>query len=341
LLVLLSSAHSPRYREDILRCLAAPVGSEVQFRYDKQWIVEDLLEKVTPHLASGGVVGAVCYIDLDGEGVLTMIPVRAVEVTRIHMHGRSVSLVLKMGGIHYADPTIFTKETFAASGSLSPQKHGVNISGKYFFEVSTMPSSLKTGFTVGDWEKAVTLLRDQPAFKDEPFYWTTIGILQEGGAIDSNRLGVWPEQPLTREFDVLIYHYLPKPSPRIDSKLSVTGGGALEPSGPAEVDIDSRYDLKRWRFLPKPNSYGSRETWLRIRTADRWNLDLRIRIKGPFGATLIKAVVAGTLIAIPTVVSAMTQKDITVTAKLWVAAVSLVAGVLAACAVVFSIEKLA
>jgi len=36
--VCLSSGSSARYREDILRALAMPVGSRLQFRYDQKWV---------------------------------------------------------------------------------------------------------------------------------------------------------------------------------------------------------------------------------------------------------------------------------------------------------------
>ena len=44
--ILLSSASSVQYREDVLRCLAASIGSHLQFRYDKKWVAVGILEKI-------------------------------------------------------------------------------------------------------------------------------------------------------------------------------------------------------------------------------------------------------------------------------------------------------
>ncbi len=54
--LLLSSAARPRYREDILRCVAAPVGGTIQFRYQKKWIACDSLKSLN------GKDGLVCYM---------------------------------------------------------------------------------------------------------------------------------------------------------------------------------------------------------------------------------------------------------------------------------------
>lgn len=341
MLILLSSAHSPRYREDILRCLAAPIGSIVQFRYDKRWIANELVDRVERGELALPSSGIVCYVDLQGAGPLTMIPVRSVRVERINVHGRTVSIGLRMKEFNYAEPVVFTKELFDLSGNVSPQKINDEVEGKYLFEVDSLPVSLKTGQTVGDWEEVVVLLRDQAAFADEPFFWTVVGAHLEGSKMDSNVFSEWPQKPISDPFDLLVYHYQPKPGPRIDSKLTISTGSSLERSGPSEIDIDSRYDLKRWRLYPEPSGYSARETWIRIRTADRWNLDLSVTVKGPFGRTLAKAVVAGALIAVPSIITILTQKDVSETMRMVISGVSLVSGILAASAVVFSIEKLA
>jgi hypothetical protein len=45
MLMLLSSCKRKRYRDDILRCLAAPKGTRVQFRYTQDIIEESIWEK--------------------------------------------------------------------------------------------------------------------------------------------------------------------------------------------------------------------------------------------------------------------------------------------------------
>jgi hypothetical protein len=44
--VLLSSDHSPRYKQDILRCLASPVGADIQFRYDRALLSDSVRRQI-------------------------------------------------------------------------------------------------------------------------------------------------------------------------------------------------------------------------------------------------------------------------------------------------------
>jgi hypothetical protein len=60
--VLLSSGAQKRYRDDILRCMAAPVGSIIQFRYNREIVGKSILQKPD---AVHGKQGIVCNLDLE------------------------------------------------------------------------------------------------------------------------------------------------------------------------------------------------------------------------------------------------------------------------------------
>jgi hypothetical protein len=86
LLFLLSSDASPRYKQDILRCLAAPIGTSVQFRYDKIYIPGDLFKKLSDEAAQFPMGGIVCSVASTGHGVLPIVPIRTVKVQKPRIH---------------------------------------------------------------------------------------------------------------------------------------------------------------------------------------------------------------------------------------------------------------
>jgi hypothetical protein len=336
--ILLSSASSAQYREDILRCLAAPVGSRLQFRYDKKWVAEGILERIKKGTLGASASGIVCWVDMEGKGPLRMIPVRAVKILHVNMHGRSLSVLLEMSELHYADPSSFTSEVFALSGNASPQVKSEKPEGKYFFEISTLPPSLRTGSTIGDWEELVSLLREEKPFQEEAFFWVALGMETEGTHLDTEVLSKWSTEPISKPFDLLVYHYQPRQARAVESKLAVMTSSDLATIDPPELAVDSRYDLKRWRFEPVRDQYRARDGWIRIRTNNKWDLDLDIRVKSSWGRGVFKSAVAGVLIAIPSILSIFTQKDVTIETQLILSGISVIAGFLAAAAVVFGFE---
>lgn len=340
MLILLSSTSAARYREDVLRCLAAPLASHVQFRYRRSLISDELLDR----LESGKLVGngLVCFLDAAGAAgsdVLSIVPVRSVEVTDVRAHGTTISITLEMKEFAYAETKAFTEELDRVSKGASPRKVRNENVGKYFFEVSEALSSLHLGNSVGDWEKTVSCVRSQEAFQKEPFFWTVLGIEKDDEKINSETFSRWPTTAVAGGFSVLIYHYQVSGAPAPNSKLGLVVGKALTNIGPDELKVDSRYDLKRWRFEPKTVAYFPAQTWLRFRVADTWDLDLSLQIAGSFWPNLVKSLVIGVLIAIPSIVAIAPQKDLDLTMKFLLLGLSLLAGVAAALAVVFGIEK--
>src|SRR5205807_1359243 len=107
-----------------------------------------------------------------------------------------------------------------------------------------------------------------------------------------------------------------------------------------ELKVDSRYDLKRWRLEPRLSAYFPTETWLRFRVGDVWDLDLSLQVAGSFWRNLAKSLTIGVLIAIPSIAALAPQKDLCLSMKLLLAGMSLLAGVGAALAVVFGIDKI-
>lgn len=326
MLFLLSSDYSPRYKQDVLRCLAAPIGSTVQFRYDKIHIPEDVLEKLTSDATEFPVEGIVCSVASKGAGVLPIVPVRRVRVQRPRIHGETISIKLTIDQVVVADSAGFTTELDRLSNNKCPRiKEGVqNPEGSYLFEAE-MPSKAEVGSSVSIWERTVTALREQHAYKDEPFFWVALGIESADEPLDTSELHPWRSliKP-RREYRLLVYHFQPRGGTRPDSKMEVTFGNLLQSVTPPDTKIDSRYDLKSWWFSTSDNAQRAQASWLRIRTADSWDMDLTVNV----GASYWRTVVSGALVAVPAIL-ALVPQELELQTKFVLGAGGVVVGILA------------
>jgi len=340
MLILLSSTSAARYREDVLRCLTAPLASHLQFRYRRSLISEELLRRADLGQLSGN--GLVCFLDAGGagDGPLRIVPVRSVEVKEARAHGTTISVTLEMKDFAHAEAGTFVEELGRVAKDTSPRRVGGEILGKYCFEVNEKFSSLRLSNTVEGWEKTVSYVRTEEAFQREPFFWAVLGIEKDGEKLSSETFSKWPNTPVSSGFSVLIYHYQDSGAPTPNSKLSLVVGEAIASMGPNELKVDSRYDLKRWRFEARRVGYFPTETWLRFRVADTWDLDLSLQVGCSFWMNLAKSLVIGILIALPSIAALAPQRDLGLAMKLLLGGMSLMAGVGAALAVVFGIEKI-
>src|SRR4051794_24734865 len=94
MMFLLSSAGSKLYRDDVLRALAAPSNSILQFRYDEKYVPAADLE----HLGSlSGEKGFVCHATKASKG-WEIFPVREVKIEQVLRIGRTVSVRFRVLG---------------------------------------------------------------------------------------------------------------------------------------------------------------------------------------------------------------------------------------------------
>jgi hypothetical protein len=305
--VLLSSDYSPRYKQDILRCLAAPVGATIQFRYDRVHLSESVLKQLGKLRYPAHAV--VCSVASKGVGPLTLVLVRATEIVALREHGSTVSVILKIKEIANAEPTTFTTALDSSSNGESPRKKSEEASpeGKYFFEVPDLPT-VERGLSLTTWEQAITNLRNQHAYQDEPFFWTVVGIQEEGRSFDASILHGLPDKlPPGSGFDLLIYHYQPRGGAKPNSKLELSVGPDIEIVVPPDLTVDSRYDLRVWSCRTAANTQSSHKSWFRVKTANAWELDVAVTVAGAWKRWIARALVTGVLISVPSILALVPQ----------------------------------
>lgn len=376
MLILLSSSKRKRYRDDILRCLAAPIGTRVQFRYSERLVEHPIWERPATY---EGHRGLVCSVDLSVVGKpCPLVPVRHVTVEKIYQHGTTMSVVLVIGDLALTDDVDrVTSEIDTRSGgkvprNTTPHDDAEGASGLFFFGVEGDIGYVKSETTVRNWENTTRTLYKLDGYEKEPFFWTVLGMLpgatdESKASADVNRFVPWDEKvDAQREYTLLVYVFHPMLD-RWDPgtcHLRLSSYPEIVTSYPLDVMVDSPYDVKRWRFsVRSPVTYRDARGWLRVgptstaevasetssegsgghtRTKDggkpEWEIDLPIRIAFSRVELARTTALIGLLLAAPGVISIWLQSA-TVSAKLIASLVAFAAGWGAAALAAFRISR--
>lgn len=280
--ILLSSGAQKRYRDDILRCMAAPFGAVIQFRYEKS-IVEDSIINATDQMH--GQSALVCSLNVqdtfpDEGGQHAVIPIREVVIDRVWSVGSTIVVALRVYGFaHVSDLESFRKSFYVSQHPPRNADPKAESGGKWFFEApDELEASIPHGVELSSWEAITQQLIAIPQFRREPFFWTVLG-LKEGmaEALEADgTFGAWPDSlRLDTFYTLAIYVYRPSlHEDSSDNELERTGwsGHLLISSDPpttslssSTIEVDSPYDLKRWSFqIKRPHLTYWDQGWLRI-----------------------------------------------------------------------------
>jgi len=250
----LSSGASSRYREDVLRALAQPWGSVLQFRYLQRYLAPGVLEKVQAAADKKEPQALIAYIDLsDTTKVPEIIPCRFALISEITVVGTAVTLQLELQEFAVAaDPSKLNDELRKKSQGTLPawQTDGdkKRAKGDYCLELSAEPTTTVRSDKLDDWEKIVTQLAARDDFKDESSFYTVVGIneIPSRSVVPANR-GRYDFQP-GREYELSLYHFYPKDVPLRAGVILTTTSEWLRFTTNPELQLDSRYDLKRVRL---------------------------------------------------------------------------------------------
>jgi len=344
--VLLSSTASMRYKDDVLRCLSAPMGAEIQFRYRhegrgqvSQQVLQDIQAKQGQEIGEG----IVCFVDRESTNALTIIPIRIVNIHRAFVIGGIVTVRFTLGDFAFADPVSFTSHISTSAVNSNPTKDADGtIRGNFFFKIPTKPNALTTGRTIDHWERTVRCLWQNRAFKDEPFFHSILGFQQCGkNTLDPNLFHAMPTQlAASKLYEMFIYHYHPENMPATRFSIRIEGGGDLNPASSQEVIVDSSYDLKHWQFRGRSNTPGTYDGWVTIRTPRKsnpnpdeyWDLELPVKFVGSKIFGILKGLLIGALISGSYMSAA--SKDLTCLGAVLSIGLSSIAGII----IVFNIQ---
>jgi hypothetical protein len=380
--LLLSSCATKRYRDDILRCLAAPTGTQIQFRYREKIVGESVkraLDKVR------GSKGVVCNVDidvkLDATGIHPLTPVRSVTIDRAWLTGSTISINMTMGDFAYAEDTVsFTTQISQQAGGQTPANARADseAGGLWFFRVPDQPDTLRLHGDIGTFELITEQLGGISHFKEEPFFWTVLGLRRGSADLleDTGRTDPWPDRiDFDRTYTLLVYVFRPIDTawPNSIGQLILTSELTLTSVNSPNIVVDSPYDLKRWSFkVQRPGLAFRDSSWLRIgqetarendlkgpggredlslETINRelrrrlngsleWEIDLPLRFRLSWLRVVWINCVLGALLSGPSILVIWRQTGVSDTSKVGASSFALLFGLAAAIVATFQVKRI-
>ena len=303
MIILLSSALRPRYKYDILRCLAAPPGARLRFRYEARLI--------EPSLQDGKRKGDAIVCFLDERRVSTdetfLVPIRSVIIENINVHGTTRTVDLRLGDFIYLDNLEeFVQQVYKDQSEAKPKidfSQKRELGGYWFFETRESSIPVQKGSSVEIWEKIASQLADIEQFKSERYLCAVLGVREKNRRKDASvSFTCLPEKPLSAslDYELLIYHYSPNnlKSDPDNNTIKVTYGRCLKEISPTECEVDSSYDLKQVVFRPVNQSLRTEKTWLRVSPDDKWHLELDLTVSSSRCCAIIIFLVIGCTLAL-------------------------------------------
>jgi len=266
-LLLLSSGLRPRYRHDILRALALPSGAQLQFRYQRKYLRNDLFEKLGRNAVCGHKV-LVGYLDAsDKRRRPTIVPCRMGHVSETRTEGDFALLrfeVAEFANSSDVDLEKLEQELRRSASSAEarlPYWEQDDCKGDFCIELTSPLSAVRKSAGLGEWQAIVNQLRARADFREEPFFFSVRRLhklgSERGASISEGKYVLEADSSYRLE----IAHFSPgSPDSGIDDNvvaiapsIIVTFDGAgLQALDGTEMAIDSPYDLKEVSFIEKP-----------------------------------------------------------------------------------------
>lgn len=263
MLILLSSGARRRYRDDIIRALAHPPGTELRFRYGHEYVEASVLASVRSKTIPSGPA-LICYLaDQEDDRPARIIPCRFATVTRAQLVGTSV--ILTLSAVAYVqsldDPHLRSLMTEDERALLPNQGSNAKMPpGKFAFPIAAPLTANAAPDAAGAraFEKTAEALRDATFGADDPpmsFYAVrdlseVKGKLGDPDPVISPKHGLYKLKSGKR-YALDVYSFSPDSdaNPSDASTLIVEADdGELKFSSETAAKLDSRYDLNRFRF---------------------------------------------------------------------------------------------
>jgi hypothetical protein len=263
----LSSGRTPQYRLDVLRLLALPRGTEIQFRYDADIVESSLHDELEANSMQNTPV-LLAHVDCndDSKPVDQRCPVTPCR------HGKLIDSK-KLGNFFILR---FTLLEFAPCAEWNVLSTKISDRSPHWTEGRTDPVGLWCFSSdlvndcpgadgPGAWQEVVKRLWRTKDFNEEEFFFSLTGIYSR-----NNKKSIAPhngefELNAGKEYEFKIFHFHPKSDGyKMPSNVAMlrleTGPDYLTPVTTPVLPIDSPYDLKSFHVRtgsPATSQYTS------------------------------------------------------------------------------------
>jgi hypothetical protein len=274
MIVLVTAGGTTRYYCDILRVIAQPLGSYLQFRYEAALITDDLWGRFSTE-ELGGSTCLISYLDAGTERKEdNLVPLRFATVVRASRHGSTGSILLELGRFpEPANLSALREELLdPANGNGATESSPT----KFVWQPLKPLTTVKQSPQLEAWEAVVTQIASREMFSNEERFFMVHGVAT-GKTLATLEGSIETRQPIApvkgqhflrpaREYALELYQYYPSRK-AVSYRVEVASSHeALTVAAGAPVVVDSPYDQPTVR-LRTGEPDRRQEAVLTIRTA--------------------------------------------------------------------------
>lgn len=263
MLILLSSSARRRYRDDIVRVLAHPAGTELRFRYGTEYVEPPVLARVRSKTLINEPV-LICHLaDQPGNKPALLVPCRFATIARAQLVGTSVILTLATGDyVQQLDNGALRKLMTAEELTLLPSlgSDADAPPGKFAFLIQArlIANAAPAAAGATAFETTTKALRDAGfGANDTPTaFFSVRDLIAIGSKIGTPDTSVTIKEGRYRlnsgkRYAIDVYSYAPESEVKLSdaSTLMIEAEDSeVKFSSETSAKLDSRYDLNRFRF---------------------------------------------------------------------------------------------
>ncbi|GIV04169.1 MAG: hypothetical protein KatS3mg015_2999 [Fimbriimonadales bacterium] len=344
--LMLSSGQRPRYRDDIIKALALPMGGRLQFRYRKEHVPTDAFQILAENKLRGAEA-LVAYLDASNQQAEPeIVPCRFAKILETEVVGEFCVIRFEVSEFASVTPAVDVRAQVSQvlpPRTTLPEWSNGQLEGHFLLICENRPNDCKGTREPQAWQALVAKLGGRQDFRSCPFFYYLRGVTEEGGrelVIEEGKYVLGPGRMHRAE----VVHYTPDPKAG-----GVLGALDVRVEGPGvqgvtrqTFRIDSPYDVKQVHFRTvgeNQKQYGLL-IFRRVlpsedsnRQSEHHDFELVLEVKGLWARQLVVGVLIALFLAAPRLADLVGQGP-------WVTAlVSVLGAVVTAGLVVFGLRK--
>lgn len=324
----ITTGSTHRYRRDILRAIAQPPGSLLQFRYDRNLVSGTVIKRVSESGLQNDRCLVVYWDEEAPKGTPNLIPCRFGRIIQSGVPGTIVTIEFRLEGYAYAEDLNAFRKEFQDLGL-------IDVEGKCEILVNPIPLALTKvveSTEIAVWQSLVSQLAPRPKFVGEDFFFTLDSIARRKPRKQLELQGGKLELDSGSEYDLgfFVYHPDHPDKASLDGRINLLSSHeALMTSSGAPIVVDSPYDYTYARLRTgTPDEKQHATLTIQLETSkhlESMNFVLDMPVKGAWRRIAGGIVLVGLLLALPQLITWIStewlRRTITLVSQLVAAAV--------------------
>lgn len=320
MLVLLSSSARRRYRDDIVRILACPSGTDVRFRYSARYVDGKFASKHI-RMDAPKIAGLVCHLAQKPDADPVLVPCRFVTVTTVEKVGTSFIFTLRVAEfVKNLDDAGLRGLMKQSELELLPTG-SASVPGSFVFDISDELTRFKAAETeaMEAFETTTKNLQERASFAEQQpiAFFSVLNLLESTGRTLLKPQDGRYELKSGHRYFLDVYSYSPEGENSLSEATTLTASAdstELMFSSETVSKLDSRYDLTRYAFSTEQRLFeipaglrlalGIPKTPGDTDVEQRCDIMLDLRFRGSFYLAIARIIVIAFGTATPAMIGA-------------------------------------